>query len=319
MECISDNSKSLIKPADTLIKIMKEGCLAENLNYFLDKMLNIIIKDMNFESGGVYLIDEFTQVSEIVFSLNISDDFLGIFGKVDINTMPFNTVYKDGKMLIVENTKEQMPELYNLSGCLSVASFPIFTKSKVIGAINIASKQKYSITEEEKEIFSLIGNEVGEVITRLRIEQEKWASEELYRSIFELSPEAIVLLDSNINIYAINDRIADWLDYSPGEVLGKNLFSLDFLDDKNKELIKEKYMQRMKGQEVPQYELEFITKSGEKKIGLIQASLIKDDKGKLIHYIAMITDITERKNAEIALKKSNKRFRRKNQGIKMLI
>lgn len=123
-------------------------------------------------------------------------------------------------------------------------------------------------------------------------------SEEKYRTIFELSPEAIVLLDKKGNLLDVNGRIYDWLGYKPEEVIGKNLSELPFLPEESKTKVIEKFSLRMSGKKIPSYEIEFTTKDGGKCIGNILATPIKDENGKIIGDLVMITDVTERKKME---------------------
>ncbi len=123
-------------------------------------------------------------------------------------------------------------------------------------------------------------------------------SEEKYRSIFELSPEAIVLTDNKGKILDTNGRIFDWLGYKPEDVIGKNILFLHFITHKSREIMVQKFHERMAGKEVFSYELDFIAKNGDKHIGNILAAPLRDDNGKIIGDIIVIPDITERKKAE---------------------
>jgi len=65
----------------------------------------------------------------------------------------------------------------------------------------------------------------------------------------------------------------------------------------------------MAGKEIPPYELDFTTKSGEKRIGQITATPIGDDEGNIVEALVMISDITEHKRAEEKLRESEEKYR----------
>ena len=134
-----------------------------------------------------------------------------------------------------------------------------------------------------------------------KMEDRLRESEKKYREIFELSPEAIVLLDRKGNILDVNARSHDWLGYSPEEVVGKSFLDLPFLSKEGKSKAMAKFSQRMAGKKVSPYELGFYTKSGEKRVGRIVANPIQDENGEIIQNLVMISDITEGKQAEQAL------------------
>lgn len=128
--------------------------------------------------------------------------------------------------------------------------------------------------------------------------------EEKYKTIFNLSPEAIIVLDRKGKMIDLNGKIYDWLGYKREEVLGKNLLNLPFLDRKNKSIVIKKFMQRMIGKNVSSYDLEFIDKKNRKHIGRIRANPIKDENRKITGDLIFIEDVTLTRESEERLKTS---------------
>jgi len=52
-----------------------------------------------------------------------------------------------------------------------------------------------------------------------------------YKLIFELSPEAIVIIDPKGNITDINGRVYDWLGFKTEELVGKKISEAPFLNE----------------------------------------------------------------------------------------
>ncbi|MFH1502578.1 MAG: diguanylate cyclase [Candidatus Eisenbacteria bacterium] len=129
-------------------------------------------------------------------------------------------------------------------------------------------------------------------------------SDEMYRTIFELSPEAIVLIDAKGRFVAANGRIFDWLGYSNDELMGKSLLQAPFMPPTSRVVVVKNFVKRMAGLNVPPYELRFVSKSGAVKYGRIHATSIKDENGRAQHDLVMISDVTELKRAEHALEES---------------
>ncbi|OGD69029.1 hypothetical protein A3E89_01200 [Candidatus Campbellbacteria bacterium RIFCSPHIGHO2_12_FULL_35_10] len=125
----------------------------------------------------------------------------------------------------------------------------------------------------------------------------------IYKKIFEMSPEAIVLLDTKGNVIEVNGRLYDWLGYKPEEVINKNIISLPYLPVHSKaEAIKNLGL-RVLGKEVKPYQLDFIDKNNKNRTGLITATLIKDSLGKIIYDLILISDITNDENCKLKIKK----------------
>ena len=129
-------------------------------------------------------------------------------------------------------------------------------------------------------------------------------SEKKYRLIFDLSPEAIVLLDRQGTVLDVNGRVYDWLGYKPKEIIGKHITELPTLPEESKAKALKKLSLRIAGEELPPYELDFVKKNGEKSVGRVVASPVKDSEGRIIQDIVMIADVTEIKRAEEALRES---------------
>ncbi len=152
-----------------------------------------------------------------------------------------------------------------------------------------------------------------------RMEGQLRESEKKYRQMFELSPEAIVLLDKNGNILDVNAKIQNWLGYRREEIIGKGLSDLRLLSTKGQSKAIAKFSQRMAGKKISPYELDFYTKSGEKRVGRIVANPIHNRNGEIIQNLVMISDITERKQAEQELKKKTRNLEEVNTALKVLL
>ena len=128
-------------------------------------------------------------------------------------------------------------------------------------------------------------------------------SERKYREMFELSPEAIVLLDRSGTVLDVNDRAHEWLAYDREAIIGRRFWDFPFLSDDDKAKVRKKFLQRMAGEQVPPYEIGFNAKPGAKRVGRIVATAIRDAKGEVLQDLVMISDITDRILAEQALQK----------------
>ncbi len=143
-------------------------------------------------------------------------------------------------------------------------------------------------------------------------------SEEAFRLIFEASPEAIVLLNPDGSIKDTNNRIMDWLGYNQSEVKGKNPLELPILTEESKTLAIEIYLRSMAGEEVPSYELSFMTKDGQERIGLVMYKPVSDSRGEKLYDLLVIADITKRKKAELELERALNEVRQSNEEREIL-
>ncbi len=141
------------------------------------------------------------------------------------------------------------------------------------------------------------------------IKEEVLKNEQQYRRIFECSPEVIGIVDGQGNVLDVTRRLYDWLGYKPEEIIGKNFMELPLLSEESKSLLERNLHQMILGEDEPVYELTFVTKKGEKCMGQVLSNPIRDEKGRLKKLLVMARDISERKQAEEALKQAEKDYR----------
>src|ERR1039457_4398201 len=133
-------------------------------------------------------------------------------------------------------------------------------------------------------------------------------NEEMYRTLIETSPDAILLLDLNGKILIGNNRVAEALGYeSIEEIQLQNIFPFFTLQDRRRifrdarEIIESGILKNR--------EYTIIRKNGEQLPIEINASLILDFIGRPDSIVGIMRDITERKKAEENIKNSELRFR----------
>ncbi len=134
-------------------------------------------------------------------------------------------------------------------------------------------------------------------------------SEQQYRRIFECSPQVIGIVDNDGTVLDVNQRIYDWLGYKSDEIIGTNFMELPFLPEESKTLAEEKLYQMALGKDEPLYEMTFMTKKGEKRVGQVLSNPIRDGQGRMDKLLVMARDITGWKKAKEALRTSEELFR----------
>ena len=140
------------------------------------------------------------------------------------------------------------------------------------------------------------------------LNEKEWdlrESEENYRRIVETAYEGIWVLDSQFRIIQVNNRMAELLGYPHGEMLGRPITDFVHPDD-----IMDHERQasgRRKGIK-DRYERRYLKKDGTWLWTLVSATPIFRNN-KYNGSFAMITDISERKGTEEALRESEQLYR----------
>ena len=153
-------------------------------------------------------------------------------------------------------------------------------------------------------------DEAKEKAALLKAEHELTESDARFRQVAETAQEWIWEVDME-GIYTYSSpMIETLLGYTPNELVGKKYF-YDFFVPEEKEKLKNTAFEVFSKKEVfRNYENTNIHKNGQRLILSTNGSPIFDDNGNLKGYRGVDEDITERKQTEQALQKSENRFRK---------
>jgi len=131
-------------------------------------------------------------------------------------------------------------------------------------------------------------------------------SEAWYRQIVESAQEGIWTIDAQEKTNFVNKKMAEILGYSAQEMMGKGLY--DFMDDEGRAYAIACMERRRRGSK-ENLDIRYLTKTGQVVWANISANPIIDETGKYQGALAMVTDITQRKSDEDALKNSEANLR----------
>lgn len=163
----------------------------------------------------------------------------------------------------------------------------------------LAYKELVTIDREECYLGVMVD------VSELKLIQEALEiKEEMYRRIVETSQEGIWLVDTDYRTTLVNGKMAEMLGYTLEEMTGKILY--EFMDEEWQEVAREHGKMRCYGI-AEQYEFKYQRKDGEDLWTLTSVSPFFDRNGSWAGSLGMIADITHRREAEQALKESNRR------------
>ncbi|MEQ8970264.1 MAG: PAS domain S-box protein [Coleofasciculus sp. C1-SOL-03] len=145
-----------------------------------------------------------------------------------------------------------------------------------------------------------------DITERKQAEEALREQEEEYRRIVETADEGIWSIDLDGNTIFVNPKMAQMLGYSVEQMLGMPMFA--FMDEAGKAMANRNLERRRQGIH-EQHEFKFRRRDGSNLWTLIATTPICDTSGQATGVLGMITDITERKQAEEALRYSEQLYR----------
>lgn len=149
---------------------------------------------------------------------------------------------------------------------------------------------------------------ITDITERKQMEQALRASEEKYRRIVETANEGIWEIDSETCTTFVNAHMAEMLGYSVAEMMGKSSFDFVFPEDSQ---AGETHLNSAKhGISSQASEFRFRRKDGSTLWALISTSPQVDEHGNFLGSVAMMVDITRRKQMEESLARERELFKR---------
>jgi PAS domain S-box-containing protein len=139
-----------------------------------------------------------------------------------------------------------------------------------------------------------------------RAEKALKESEERYRSVFENAGLPMVIMEDSLQIFMANGRFVNKLGYSKEEIEGRMKFTDFIVSPDHNSLMK--CFSRRKGDKPVEYECQIAHRDGTKFDVIIRIGHIPEAK----QFIASFTDITSRKQAEVALLASRENLKKEN-------
>ncbi len=143
---------------------------------------------------------------------------------------------------------------------------------------------------------------------------ERKQAEERFRATFERAAVGIAHVSVDGRMLRINEKLCEILGYAREELLDLAVHEISYPEDHDVDLAQ---YRRMLSGEIDSYTIEkrFVRKDRSLVWTNLVVSLVRDPSGKPEYSIGAVEDITERKQAEEALRRSEERFKAQYRGI----
>lgn len=171
------------------------------------------------------------------------------------------------------------------------------------GSVRWRAAQGTTFRDDEGRAARMVGV-VLDITERKRMEEALRDSETMFRTLTETITMAIYIYRGDRYLY-VNSAAEKITGYGRDELMKMDLLALAYAEDRDR--IIDYVRRRQRGEEVPtRYETRFLTKT--RAVRWIDVTIAQIDYKGEPAYLATAFDITERKQAEAALRESEERF-----------
>lgn len=190
--------------------------------------------------------------------------------------------------------------------------FIIFTgkgrEEIAVEALNLGADRYFSKIGSPETVYAELTHGIIEAVNRRRAENALKESEKRLMDVIDASPDGIAWVDTSGRIMLVNRKAPEIIGVPKKELVGKNFMDVEWITNKSKEKVMDAFQKRLRGVNVPPYEIEVITRNG-KIIPLeVNASPIFEN-GKIVGVQAIFRDLSARKRAEKVLRESEEKYR----------
>ncbi|HEX4989580.1 MAG TPA: PAS domain S-box protein, partial [Candidatus Binatia bacterium] len=189
-------------------------------------------------------------------------------------------------------------------GVISTAAAPVMSKNRVLGIMVVGSRRLHRFRKREINLLIAFGSQLGAALENAELYQEVNKSKAYVENLVENAADLIISTD-------LDDRILTWnrgaevlFGYSKDEVVGKHLAIL-LPPERFHELEEIRAKVQISGA-LRDIEVRSKRKDGVMIYLSLSVSPIRDLQGKIVGFLRIAKDITEKKRYERRLKELDK-------------
>jgi PAS domain S-box-containing protein len=292
---------------ELLSHITGELLTSENPQEVIEDLCHRVLSVVDCQVFFNYLIDQTNNNLHLNACGGVSEEVVKTLETLDYGVAVCGCVAQDNYPIIAENITEGSDVRTNLVASMGVRAYacnPLRSQNgKVIGTLSFGTTTRTSFTSEEQSLFKTVADHVSIALERIQTQEALRENEERFRSVYEQAAVGISQLTLDGHLFQANDMVSHILGYTQEELRQKNSVEMTHSDDRAEE---KRLLDQLLEGKIPSYTLEkrYLHKTGDPVWVRLTSSLAHGSAKIGTYRIAVIEDITDRKRAEEALRKT---------------
>ncbi len=287
---------------EALYQFAQRQSAASSLQEIYEAALDTILAVVGCDRASILLSDE-KQIMRFVAWRGLSKRYR----KAVEGHSPWESDTKDPQPVCISDIdRAELPKslkaMIRAEGIRAAAFVPLVADGKLIGKFMVYLNAPHSFTETELRFATTIARQVMQAIQHKQDEEALRESEARMRATVEQATAGVARWDVNGRIIFANQRLCQMLGYTRSELLEKSLAKLTHPDDAKENM--RRFAQMVHGGKPYEIEKRYIRKDGAILWADVSASAVAGLDGKTQSTVSVVVDVTARKKAEAALRRS---------------
>ncbi len=297
------------KMMESALSALAESAYQFSGDDFYNIAVNNLARSFNAPYAFVGVFADHTRKSIRTLAVSGNGEIVDNF-EYHLEGTPCQNVFRDKRVLIADKAHERFPQDKVLEelGVKSYFGAPLVSSAgEIVGLVVVMDTKPMATRPWSDFILGIFGKRIALELEHGEAETALRASERRYRVLIDTMNEGLGIQDQHGILRYVNDRFCEITGYARQQIIGhpvkeraRNLQNCLCPD-----LLKRK----LKGEEVNSYETNFLRPDGVNIHLEISPQLLIGEDGRPRGSFAVISDVTESKQAQEALRKSEQQLR----------
>ncbi len=293
-----------------LSEIGRELLASDNPQDIVKSLCTEIMNFLDCQAFFNYLVDDSGVRLELNAYSGISDEEADKIKRLDFGIAVCSTVASGGSRIIaedVQNSRDHLTDLVSSFGIHAYCSHPLKAQGKILGTLSFGSRKRPRFTQDEIELMRTVADQVALAMQRVKSENELIrhrehleelvaeqtneirSANEYNRGLIECSLDPIVTISADGKVTDSNRAVELVTGVSRKQHIGSNFAEYFTEPDK----AEEGYKRVLKDGIIRDYPLTIRHVSGRTTDVLYNATVYRNDEGKIQGVFAAARDVTE--------------------------
>jgi PAS domain S-box-containing protein len=275
---------------------------AESLHDVYTAALDAITSALSCDRASILLHDD-QQVTRFVAWRGLSSTYR----KAVEGHSPWRSGVKNPKPMYIADMRtadlsNSLKRTMRHEGIRSAAFIPLVVEGKLTGKFMMYYRAARSFTDAELDLAMTIGRQLAQAIQHQKDEEALRESEARIRATVEQATAGVFRTDVNGRVLFVNQKFCQMLGYTASELVGKTELDLTHLEDVERTMIR--LVKLIRNGASFEIEKRYVRKDGSILWADVSVGGVRAAGRKTRSTVAVVVDITARKEAEAALEKS---------------